>query len=84
MRRFSKSLAAGLAFPAIALTGCYVVPIVDPQGNVQYHHYPLPPHLPPGTVPPPGYASGRGLSSINASRSSGLVTARIVVLATRV
>ena len=34
---------------------------------------------------PPGYASGRGLSSINdASRSSGLVTARIVVLATRV
>ena len=32
-----------------------------------------------------GYASGRGLSSINgASRSSGLVTARIVVLATRV
>ena len=38
-----------------------------------------------GGARPPGYASGRGLPSINgASRSSGLVTARIVVLATRV
>jgi hypothetical protein len=43
MKRISKSLAASLAFPAIALSGCYVVPVVDPNGNVQYHHYPLPP-----------------------------------------
>ncbi len=43
MKRISKSLAAGFAFPAIALSGCYVVPVVDPQGNVQYQHYPLPP-----------------------------------------
>lgn len=43
MKRISQSLAAGLAFPAIALSGCYVVPVVDPQGNVQYQHYPLPP-----------------------------------------
>ena len=43
MKQMSKSLAAGLAFPAIALSGCYVVPVVDPQGNVQYQHYPLPP-----------------------------------------
>lgn len=33
---------------AIALTlstlgGCYVVPAVDPQGNVVYHPYPIPP-----------------------------------------
>ena len=34
---------------------------------------------------PPGYVPGLGLSSINgARRSSGLITARIVVLATRV
>ena len=43
MKRISKSLAAGFAFPAIALSGCYVVPVVDPQGRVQYQHYPLPP-----------------------------------------
>ena len=43
MKRISKSLAAGLAFPAIALSGCYVVPVVDPQGHIQYQHHPLPP-----------------------------------------
>lgn len=43
MKRISKSLAASLAFPAIALSGCYVVPVVDSQGTVQYQHYPLPP-----------------------------------------
>jgi len=43
MKRISKSIAASLAFPAIALSGCYVMPVVDPQGNVQYQHYPLPP-----------------------------------------
>jgi hypothetical protein len=38
-----------------------------------------------GGARPPGYPSGRGLSCINsASRSSGLVTVRMVVLATRV
>lgn len=56
MKLASRSFAAALAVPALALSGCYVVPVVDPQGNVQYHHYPLPPHLPPGAVPPPGYA----------------------------
>jgi len=43
MRKMSKSLAASLVVPAFALAGCYVAPVVDPQGNVQYHHYPLPP-----------------------------------------
>lgn len=56
MKRFSKSLAASLAFPV--LSGCYVVPVVDPQGNVQYQHYPLPPAgMPvaaaPGVYPAP-------------------------------
>ena len=51
MKRISKSLAASLAFPAL-LSGCYVVPVVDPQGQVQYQYYPLPPVPPaPGMVP---------------------------------
>ena len=40
---------------------------------------------PRGGAPPPGYAPVLGLSSVSGtSRSSGLVTVRIVVLATRV
>jgi hypothetical protein len=38
-----KVIAALLAAPLLSLAGCYVVPVVDPQGNVQYQHYPLPP-----------------------------------------
>ncbi len=47
-----QSLAASLAISTLALAGCYVAPIVDPQGNVQYHHYPLPPS---GTPAPAAY-----------------------------
>lgn len=36
-------LSAALSFSALALAGCYVVPVVDPQGDVQYQYYPLPP-----------------------------------------
>ncbi len=57
MKRISKSLSAGLAFPAIALSGCYVVPVVDPQGNVQYQHYPLPPAGIPVVAAPGVYAA---------------------------
>jgi hypothetical protein len=46
----NRKLAAALTFSAIALSGCYVVPVVDPQGRVQYDHYPLPPS---GTVVSP-------------------------------
>jgi hypothetical protein len=48
-------VAATLAFSAIALSGCYVVPVVDPQGNVQYQHYPVPPAGVPVAVTPAGY-----------------------------
>jgi len=48
---------AALAFSAIALTGCYVVPVVDPQGSVQYQHYPLPPA---GTPAYAAYPSAAG------------------------
>ena len=36
--RPDRKITAVLAFSAIALSGCYVVPVVDPQGNVQYQH----------------------------------------------
>jgi len=36
-------IAAALAFSGVALSGCYVVPVVDPQGRVQYENYVLPP-----------------------------------------
>lgn len=56
----SKKLTAALSLSALALAGCYVVPVVDPQGNVQYHHYPVPPagvpvgaHPVPYAAPPP-------------------------------
>jgi hypothetical protein len=35
--------AVAMLFPVLALAGCYVVPVVDAQGNVQYQHYPIPP-----------------------------------------
>jgi len=40
-------IAALLSASAAVLSGCYIVPVVDAQGNVQYQHYPL--------VPPAGY-----------------------------
>jgi hypothetical protein len=39
----NRNLAAALTFSAVALSGCYVVPVVDSHGNYQYQHYPLPP-----------------------------------------
>lgn len=53
----SKKLAATLCASA-ALSGCYVVPVVDTQGAVQYYSYPLPPAgtpvAGPAAYPPPG------------------------------
>jgi hypothetical protein len=48
-------IAAALTFSAVALSGCYVVPVVDPQGNVQYQNYVLPPAGTPVVVAPGGY-----------------------------
>ena len=56
-------IAAALSFSAIALSGCYVVPVVDPQGRVQYENYVLPPAgtsvvAAPAVYPAPvGYAA---------------------------
>lgn len=48
-------IAAVLSVSALTLAGCYVVPVVDPQGNVQYHHYPFPPAGSPPVVIPGTY-----------------------------
>jgi hypothetical protein len=48
--RTSSKIAASL-FATAALSGCYVVPVQDTQGNVQYYHYPVPPATPPISVP---------------------------------
>ena len=39
----SGLFAAALSAFTLALSGCYVVPVVDRQGNMQYEYYPLPP-----------------------------------------
>ena len=54
----SKQVFAMCLAGTLTLTGCYVVPVVDPQGNVQNYHYPLPPAgvpvaVAPGAVPVP-------------------------------
>ncbi len=52
-------IAFALSAGALALSGCYVVPVVDPQGNVQNWHYPLPPTaVPVAAVPAPGPGAG--------------------------
>jgi hypothetical protein len=52
MKRMSKTFAAVLAVPVLALSGCYVVPAVGPDGHPAYQHYPIPPYPPAqGTAP---------------------------------
>jgi len=67
----SKKLAVALSFSTLSLAGCYVVPVVDPQGNVQYHHYPLPPAGSPVVVAPsahPGLPAGAPLPQVMQAR----------------
>jgi hypothetical protein len=53
MKRLPKSLAVSLVFPVLA--DCYLVPVVDPQGHVDYNAYPLPPVGAPVAAAPGGY-----------------------------
>jgi len=55
--KLSKRIIAAAAVPAFALAGCYVVPAVDPQGNVQYYHYPIPPAGGPVGAQPASFAA---------------------------
>jgi hypothetical protein len=49
-------IAAALSASTLALAGCYVVPVVDRQGNMQYEYYPLPPVGAPAPKYPAPYA----------------------------
>jgi hypothetical protein len=44
----SRLLLGAMAASAVALSGCYVVPAVGPDGQAVYHHYPIPPAPVPG------------------------------------
>lgn len=47
-------IAAALGASTLALSACYVVPVVDPQGDIKYGAYPLPPVGAPVAVAPAG------------------------------
>jgi hypothetical protein len=60
-------IACVLGAGALALSGCYVVPVVDPEGKVQNYHYPLPPAGVPVAVAPgafPAPAPGGSLPMV--------------------
>lgn len=48
----SRKLAAALSLSALAVSGCYVVPVASNDGSVQYYHYPIPPNYPAPAVAP--------------------------------
>ena len=45
-------LAVAVCASTLALSGCYVVPVVGPDGQPVYHTYPLPP-VPPAPIATP-------------------------------
>jgi hypothetical protein len=45
-------IASVLGAGALVLSGCYVVPVVDPEGKIHNYHYPLPPAGVPVAVAP--------------------------------
>ena len=59
----NRNLAAALTFSAVALSGCYVVPVVDSHGNYQYQHYPLPPAGTPVVAAPAAYPAPVGYAA---------------------
>lgn len=53
----SRCLAAALSLSALAVSGCYVVPVASSDGAVQYYHYPIPPAGSPAAAYSPGVVS---------------------------
>jgi len=51
----SKSFIVALAASTVSLAGCYVVPVVGPDGHPVYHHYPIPPAGVPVVPAPAAY-----------------------------
>ena len=50
-KKANGKLIVALSLSTLALAGCYVVPVVAPDGQTVYTHYPVPP--PPGVGQPP-------------------------------
>jgi len=58
MATFRTTLTLGAL--TATLSGCYIVPVRGPDGNVMYDHYPLPPVGSPMPMPPsPPAAAGQ-------------------------
>jgi hypothetical protein len=69
----SMRSAAALSFAAIALSGCYVVPAVGPDGHTNYYYYASPPPVHPvqpvyqaplTAAGPPGVATGAAAPTV--------------------
>ena len=91
MKRIKKRIAvAGLAFSASTLAGCYVVPVMDTQGNTQYSLYPWPPAgavVPPGAVPAgyppqPVVVSARLYPANDVANQSGVISGTVTNMRT--
>ena len=77
----SRKLAAVLSLSAIAVSGCYVVPVANTDGTVQYYHYPLPPVGTPVGAYPPGVASRSGNAPMVAPAPTAVPAGPIVLQA---
>lgn len=91
MKRIKKNIAfAGLAFSAVSLAGCYVMPVMDAQGNTQYGVYPWPPvatPVPPGAAPggyppPPVTIAARLYPANDMANQSGMITGTVTNMRT--
>lgn len=83
----SQRLAVALAVPALALTGCYVVPVASgPEGTAYYAYYPLgapvvaaPVSVPPG-APPPAVLNVRLYPANDLANQTGVLTGQVTNL----
>jgi hypothetical protein len=80
-----------LAAAAAALSGCYVVPVMGPDGRVIYDHYALPPSgvpaaaLPQGQLPPgqmPAVLNARLYPSNELATQTGVVVGTVTNMMT--
>lgn len=85
MRMF-RSYVPAAAF-ALALSGCYVVPVRGPDGSMMYEHYPLPPvgaPMPPAAAPgaTPQVLSARLYPANEQATQTGVVTGSVTNMMT--
>ena len=63
----SRRLCALLLLSTLAVSACYVVPVTNRDGSVQYYHYPLVPPPMPYTGAPPGNGAPVAVPSMPAA-----------------